>query len=467
MVNFIYYDIALFVLFTLITIIFLVKNKKKLVKENKVFFLYKTQVGINFIAWFSKKIPFILNIVSYIAILTSYLGAVLIILVLIELIKIVAIFKVPIPPIMPLIPYLPQIFNVNLPAFFFVHWIIILAITAAVHEFSHGIFAKFANLRIKSTGFGFLGPFLLAFVETDERLIQRKPAKQQLAIYSAGPFSNIILALIFLGILTLFFSLAYVPVGINFNSYYLSNVSFDSITEINNVTVNGLTLSDIEEMNLTENENLTIISNNHKYYTNQKTLDNFIKEDKNYVFAYLSTPAFENKITSPILEIDGEKVTNINKLKLIISNYKPGYEVKIKTKEKEYIVTLTSNPLNESEAILGVSFAEPKLNFVQKIITFFTPTQKYGSVYYETKGNEQIINFFYSLLWWLIVVNFGVGLINMLPYNFFDGGRIFFTTFKAITKSEEKAKKIFRITNFIITLLIILILILWILSLFK
>ena len=116
MVNFIYYDIALFVLFTLITIIFLVKNKKKLVKENKVFFLYKTQVGINFIAWFSKKIPFNLNIVSYIAILTSYLGAVLIILVLIELIKIVAIFKVPIPPIMPLIPYLPQIFNVNLPA---------------------------------------------------------------------------------------------------------------------------------------------------------------------------------------------------------------------------------------------------------------------------------------------------------------------------------------------------------------
>ena len=46
-------------------------------------------------------------------------------------------------PLMPLIPYVDTIFKVSfLPPFYFTYWIVVLAIVAIVHEFSHGIFAK-------------------------------------------------------------------------------------------------------------------------------------------------------------------------------------------------------------------------------------------------------------------------------------------------------------------------------------
>ena len=84
--------------------------------------------------------------------------------------------KVPIlpkiPPLIPLVPYIDKILPTGLvPPFYFTYWIIAIAIVAVFHEFAHGIFAKIRGIRLKSTGFGFLGPLLAAFVEIDEKQI--------------------------------------------------------------------------------------------------------------------------------------------------------------------------------------------------------------------------------------------------------------------------------------------------------
>jgi hypothetical protein len=56
---------------------------------------------------------------------------------------------------------------------YFTYWIVAIALVAIFHEGFHGIFARFYNIKIKSTGFGFLGPFLAFFVEQDDKQMQK------------------------------------------------------------------------------------------------------------------------------------------------------------------------------------------------------------------------------------------------------------------------------------------------------
>ena len=141
--------------------------------------LYKTNWGVKLIHRIGEKYQKTLKVLSYISI---GLGYILMVCVLYLIGKIVWIYTtqgafvkaIEIPPIMPLIPYLPQIFKLSfLPPFYFTYWIIIIAVIAITHEFSHGIFAARKKVKIKSTGFGFfpffLPIFLAAFVELDEK----------------------------------------------------------------------------------------------------------------------------------------------------------------------------------------------------------------------------------------------------------------------------------------------------------
>ena len=52
------------------------------------------------------------------------------------------------------------------------------------------------NGGVNNTGVGMFAIFPIAFVEPDERILSKRPARQQLGIYSAGPFSNILLAIV-------------------------------------------------------------------------------------------------------------------------------------------------------------------------------------------------------------------------------------------------------------------------------
>jgi len=87
----------------------------------------------------------------------------------------------------------------------FFYWIISIFILALVHEFAHGIISKAHDIKVKSSGFAFLGLIIpiipAAFVEPDEKVLSKRSHKQQLSVFAAGPFANIILAFLVLGLM--------------------------------------------------------------------------------------------------------------------------------------------------------------------------------------------------------------------------------------------------------------------------
>ena len=191
--GFVFYDIVFLILSTLGVILFLYKRRNNLQRQG-LLYLYRTKVGIKFIEWAASKFRRTLNVMQYVVVVCGYVLMISMIYMLIKfsyfyLTSPIAAEALKVPVIVPLVPYLPEIFNLDfLPPFYFTYWIIIIAIIAIPHEFAHGIFARLHKIKIHSTGFGFLGPFLAAFVEPDDKEMEKKSKFAQLAVLASGTF---------------------------------------------------------------------------------------------------------------------------------------------------------------------------------------------------------------------------------------------------------------------------------------
>ena len=75
--------------------------------------------------------------------------------------------------------------------------ILALVIAMVIHEFSHGILSRVANVKVKALGLLlFIFP-VGAFVEPDEEQIKAMKKCERMRLYAAGPGSNMVIALIF------------------------------------------------------------------------------------------------------------------------------------------------------------------------------------------------------------------------------------------------------------------------------
>jgi len=85
--------------------------------------------------------------------------------------------------------------------------ILALALVLIVHEFSHGILSRIAKIKVKSSGLLVFGMIPIgAFVEPDEKKINKLGAKLQNRISSAGVAANMLFALItFVPMIILYF----------------------------------------------------------------------------------------------------------------------------------------------------------------------------------------------------------------------------------------------------------------------
>lgn len=187
------WDLIFAIIFYGLLFAFFMKYRSKFEIQNKIFALYRTQLGLKLMDKISKRFPRFLNFVSYISIVIGFAGMVFIFYFLIKG-TINMILKPASTPI--LSPVLPGIQIPGLPVLSFWHWIIAILLIATIHEFSHGVFARLNDIKIKSSGFAFLGPILAAFVEPDEKQMEKKSTHAQLSVMSGGPFSNILFAAI-------------------------------------------------------------------------------------------------------------------------------------------------------------------------------------------------------------------------------------------------------------------------------
>ena len=350
--------IAAIIFIIILSIVLYIKRKnletKFLIPYLLYFSMYKTTFGIKLMDKVSSKYKKLLLYIGYFGVFVCFLGMALISYELVK--NIYSIFTTPeaAPGVGLVLPFKAKgVFFVP-----FFYWIISIFIIAVVHEFSHGLIARAHNLKVKSSGFAFLGlviPIIpAAFVEPDEKQLRKRPHKEQLSVFAAGPLSNIAIAF-------LFFAIA------SFVVAPLVNAAIEP---------NGVKITDY-------------VKNGDKF----------------------PAEAAGIKIGEVVQAVDGQQTDYINNLSSMLKSKKPGDFAVIKTDKSTYNVQLAKNPENESLAYIG-AYLEQSTRINENV----------ESTFGEFLPNALV--WFYGLLIILFILNFGIGLFNLVPIGPLDGGRM-------------------------------------------
>ncbi len=274
-------DYVMLILFALV-MTFLLYFKRKNLELQKILFpflyliMYKTKWGLKKMDSIAERLKKWRNGLSYTSIILGFTG--MIAMTGLFLFSVYKYFFVEQEAVVA--PLLPGASIPGMPQLSFVHWIVAIFVLATVHEFAHGIFARMYKIKVKSSGFAFFGILLpiipAAFVEPDEKQMSKKSKKAQLAVLSAGTFSNFIFA----GIFFLILSLIFAPIsgammehqGIMIAGVSEDSPAFEAGVGINEIitSFNGVQISTVEELfaelNKTEPfEKVTLQTENNTY----------------------------------------------------------------------------------------------------------------------------------------------------------------------------------------------------------
>ena len=291
------------ILFIALMVYFLYTHKNK-IQLQKIAFpflyfaMYRTSLGLGFMEKTAKKLPRVLKWIAYAGIAIGFLGMVFISYSLIS--NLARLFMAPsaVAGVALVLPFkVKGSFYVP-----FFYWIISIFLLAVVHEFSHGIIARVYNIKLKSSGFAFLGIIVpvvpAAFVEPDEKELERKSAAARLSVFAAGPFSNIlfaaVIALVFWLLFTPLASAIFVPDGVQVSGYVQSqNMTFPA-----------------QEANIS--------------------------------------------IGEVILKVNGIEVPALNNFTSVLNSTRPGQQVSVETNRTTYLLTLAEDPVKENRSYLGI-----------------------------------------------------------------------------------------------------------------
>ncbi|MBI2139858.1 site-2 protease family protein [Candidatus Woesearchaeota archaeon] len=287
--------------FVILMAIFLFIERKKIQVQKFAswllyFAMYRTSAGLHAMDVLAKRLRRVLQPLSYIVIFLGFAG-----MALITYMMTVSFFKIFFRPeeavgvglVLPIeakgVFYVP-----------FFYWIISIFIIAAVHEFSHGVFARLWNLKVKSSGLAFLGVIVplvpAAFVEPDERQIRKSPAKEQLSVYAAGPFANILLAFLVIGVASL-----------------LIGPGMEKIFEPDGVTVKGF-------------------SGNNSFPAERAGI----------------------RAGELVQRINNSPILFIEDFKKALDGKKPGEKISLRTNTSSYTIALSANPEDAGKGYLGI-----------------------------------------------------------------------------------------------------------------
>ncbi|MBD3253326.1 hypothetical protein GF386_06335 [Candidatus Pacearchaeota archaeon] len=475
------YDLIFLLIFCIAIAIFLYAKRKNLKRDMKIAFLYRSQWGVKLIKYIGKKYTKTLNFLKYVIIAMSYFLMAGILYLIFRSVYIYARYPTTVtklvkaPPIAPVIPYFPTLFGMNdfFPPFPFVSFLVALAITAIVHEFSHGIFMAHNKVRIKSTGILFLGPLLGAFVEQDEKDMEKIKKTDQMAILGAGVFANIITGLVFYLVWAGLFFITFTPSGAVFDTYATSIVDINNIESIGGIPINANNTQEI--INIINNSELPVelvsytnaeladfikvVTKKRDFLITKELLIKQLELNQGIVGLYEDLPAIREGLIGTIIEIDGEEIKTHEDLTEILDNKKPGEEISIKTRFKdeiqEYEFELSQHPENSSKPMIGIANSRVKKNMAESFSRLFK------DLFTEYQFKSEFLVFLYYMVFWIFLINILVGFFNMLPLAILDGGRFFYLTVWGITGSEKIGRRAFKWVGLIILAGFILMMMSW------
>lgn len=177
--------------FYFLVILSLIIFRKKFDWQGKIIALRRTQFGIKWMEKVAKKHPERLKLLGYSFIGVGFMGMIFIFGYVFY--SIYQLFFV---------PAAPASFSVVLPgvhipgaAIFIPLWVLIpLFIVVLIHESGHGLIAKAHKVPIKNTGIVFFGPLAGAFVEPDDKKLEKKSDVVKYSVFAAGPGANFLTA---------------------------------------------------------------------------------------------------------------------------------------------------------------------------------------------------------------------------------------------------------------------------------
>jgi len=112
-----------------------------------------------------------------------------------------------------------------------------------------------------------------------------------------------------------------------------------------------------------------------------------------------------------ITDIEGLNIMYLDNFSSILEKKKPGDSITLITNEKSYNLTLVSDPSNATKPYLGI-FVQQSSRIKESF------TDAYGSFV------PAAVLWLMGLIFWLYLLNLGIGLFNLVPLGPIDGGRM-------------------------------------------
>jgi len=279
--------------------------------------------------------------------------------------------------------------------------ILALVIAMVVHEFSHGILSRVADVKIKALGLlMFIFP-VGAFVEPDEEEMKNMKRWERMRLYSAGPGSNMVIAIIF--------------------SLLFSWVMVDSLEPSNEGVLSASVVIDYGGSDAGLEPWMLITSIDNQDVNNAQDFSDIMNE----------TYAGQTVNVSVLNKGQPEtyQVTLSDKGSYYLKYYPDYYESSMSGKGFMGIAVVDPELITDSLAHPGSSGGS-MLQYITLPFQKLQPFPEHFTALFEPTGIPGILpdNLFWILancFYWIFWLNLMVGLTNALPAVPLDGGFIF------------------------------------------
>ncbi|MBS3781457.1 MAG: site-2 protease family protein [Candidatus Thermoplasmatota archaeon] len=381
--------------------------------------------------------------------------------------------------------------------------ILSLAVGIIVHEFSHGILSRVADVDIKSLGLIFIVVPLGAFVEPDEDQLEKTERIKRDRMYAAGATSNIILAII----LVIIFSTIFMgSVSTREDGPMIMNIAKGSPADEAGMSLHKQIWSiegnrtkdqdDLNSINIQPNKTVKVtVLKGKEFHTYNVTAGLVITGIlKDY-------PAHDAGLKSGdiISEVDGELIKNSNDLSSLLAKKDDDDELNITyhrkedgeyreqdsvnltlkngriginmgylgvtTQEGDWLIQLLSKPLSGAET--GTELLQNAASYIAMPLFGLSPVPEEIVEQYEVNGPLSILpsSSFWTIansLYWIFWLNILLGLFNALPAIPLDGGHLFRDWIKGLSEglglNEEIGEKVSSGMSYALALLVLFLL---------
>ncbi|MFH1506712.1 MAG: site-2 protease family protein [archaeon] len=195
-----WFVIGFYIAIVLLIIIF----RRKFEFQAKFIALLRTKIGLKSMDKLAKKYPRTIRGLGYVGIWVGYIG--MLVITYFIFYGLYQLVKTPGGPAT-FAPVLPGVHIPGSPIFVpFWHGIIAIFVVAAIHEFAHGVVARAHGIPVKNSGIVFFGPLIGAFVDPDDKILEKQKPIVKNSMYAAGPWSNILLAIVVFVLLSFVFT---------------------------------------------------------------------------------------------------------------------------------------------------------------------------------------------------------------------------------------------------------------------